>query len=67
MKRKYTRIGENPVAYECCKKNCKWQGLHSEKYNVLTNPEYGERTEVCPECGNDIFYGLLELPKIKSK
>lgn len=61
-KRKYTRMGETPVAYQCTNKKCKWEGLDSEK--VLSKPidDYGMRIHLCPECDNDEFYGLLELP-----
>lgn len=58
-KRKYCRMGEKAVAYECTKQKCKWQGTDEEKGRKRIN-EY--RTEhVCPKCGNAEFYGLLHF------
>ncbi|WP_268846774.1 hypothetical protein [Flavobacterium aestivum] len=56
-KRKYTKRGENPKAYECSKKNCKWAGTDNEK--ELKEIEKGYKEMVCPKCGNNEFYGLL--------
>lgn len=60
-KRKYTRFGETPVAYQCTRKTCSWQGLDSEKKETQIEPGYFEH--VCPDCYNNEFYGLLELPE----
>lgn len=57
-KRKYTRMGEKPKAYECINKKCKWIGLDIEKLLKPIN-EY-QKEHVCPKCGNANFYGLLE-------
>lgn len=60
-KRKYTKWGEKAVAYSCTNKKCKWEGLD---YAKLKKPlSRNSWTLVCPDCGNDEFYGLLELPK----
>ena len=56
-KRKYTRMGENAVAYECTKQKCKWQGIDEDKVRKRIN-EYQEE-HVCPNCGNSEFFGLL--------
>lgn len=60
-KRKYTRSGDKAEAYECTKKSCKWQGTQSEKSQRQL--ESGWLEDVCPKCGNNEFYGLLEAPK----
>jgi len=57
-KRKYVISGETPVAYECTKRKCKWQGTDEEKSSRLVSSI--EREYVCPKCGNPEFYGLLE-------
>lgn len=57
--RKYARMGEEVKGYECCKKNCKWQGTADQKVNKKIDSY--SHTLVCPKCGNDEFYGLLEL------
>jgi len=54
-KRKYTRIGETAVAYKCTK--CKWIGKDYEKARRRVN-EYWQ-DDVCPNCGNNSFFGLL--------
>jgi len=59
-KRKYTNFREEPVRFECTKRKCKWQGLDSEKEQKSTDPEYKIYESVCPNCGNNEFYGLLE-------
>lgn len=52
---KYVKVGEDPVAYECTKRKCKWQGTDAQK----GRKSVGSWTEhVCPECGNNEFYGL---------
>ncbi|KGO88401.1 hypothetical protein Q765_00345 [Flavobacterium rivuli WB 3.3-2 = DSM 21788] len=56
-KQKYAKNGEAAAAYECSKRTCKWQGTtdqKAEKYNG-----YGITEHVCPKCGNNSFYGLL--------
>lgn len=60
-KRKYTRRGDVAVAHECCNRKCKWQGFDKQK--SLRKEPNGFSTHICPECGNDEFYGLLELPE----
>ena len=60
-KRKYTKFREEPVAYECTNRKCKWQGLDEEKErkrvsNIVTK-------FVCPDCGKDEFYGLVEYER----
>lgn len=57
-KRKYTKWGEEAKRYECTKKKCKWQGTDDEKGRKRIN-EY-QTDYVCPKCGNNEFYGLLE-------
>lgn len=60
-KRKYARMGEEAVAYECTKRKCKWQGTDEEKEVLPTDDVWSEH--VCPKCGNNEFFALLELPK----
>ncbi len=57
-KRKYTKFGEKPVRYECTKRKCKWQGTIEEKKDFKRDSIVTEL--VCPKCGNNEFYGLLE-------
>lgn len=58
MKRKYARIlDENITNYECSKKKCKWKGTDKDKLIKPISPI--ESTLVCPNCGNNEFYGLL--------
>ena len=57
--RKYARFGEKEVAYECTKRKCKWQGMDEDKAQKRTDPEYLIFELVCPNCGNNEFYGLL--------
>lgn len=65
-KRKYARVGDEAKAYECSKKSCKWQGLYEEKQKKQMG--YSICEMVCPICGHNEFYGLLELPsKILNK
>ena len=56
-KRKYTRFGEKSTKHECTNKKCKWQGTDSDKESKELEPGYCEL--VCPHCGNNEFYGLL--------
>jgi hypothetical protein len=59
-KRKYTKNGEKPKAYECTKKKCKWQGTPEQVgKQYLSN---GITQSICPKCCNNEFYGLLEIP-----
>jgi hypothetical protein len=61
-RRKYARMNEPVQGYECCNKKCKWQGNDEDK--SLTHPDGdGFQKHVCPKCGNDEFYGLLEFKK----
>lgn len=57
-KRKYTRMSERPVRYECTKRKCKWQGTDQEKDNIQVSSIEWHLS--CPKCGNEEFYGLLE-------
>lgn len=57
-KRKYTKSGEKANRYECCKRKCKWQGTDEEKSEKYIR-EKGWIELVCPKCGNNEFYGLL--------
>jgi len=59
-KPKYTKFGEEPKRYECTKRKCKWQGLDSEREQKRTDPKYLMYESVCPNCGNNEFYGLTE-------
>lgn len=62
-KRKYVKIGENAVAYECTNPKCKWQGSDKEWVQKNIDPEFPSTTSsTCPNCGNDEFYGLLNVP-----
>ena len=58
-KRKYARMGEKIVRYECTKQKCKWQGTDEEKV-TLRNQKSGWNEHCCPKCGNNEFYGLLQ-------
>ena len=58
-KRKYTRSGETAVRYECTKRACKWQGKEEEKEKAPSKVDKGWYDHVCPNCGNNEFYGLL--------
>lgn len=59
--RKYTKFGETPVAFECSKPKCKWQGVEKSKTQIKNRSGWLE--SVCPKCGNPEFYGLIEIPK----
>lgn len=59
--RKYARMHETAVAFECTKRSCKWQGLDTEKNLIPINAI--QKEYVCPNCGNNEFYGLLEYKK----
>ncbi|KOY84266.1 hypothetical protein AD998_21930 [bacterium 336/3] len=56
-KRKYTKIGETPLRYQCSNKKCKWQGKMEEKSEKRIDDFTTEY--FCPKCGNNEFYGLL--------
>ena len=62
-KRKYTKTFETPKGYECTKKNCKWQmsAEPDQRTDRSINADVSEK--VCPKCGNNKFYGLLEEPE----
>lgn len=55
---KYTTYGETPVKFECSKKKCKWQGTIEEQATRKTSNISKEY--VCPNCGNNEFYGLIQ-------
>jgi len=59
-KRKFTRNGERPKAYQCTKQKCKWQGTDEERGMRSLGNDFSEL--ICPKCGNNEFYGLLEVP-----
>jgi len=61
--RKYTRMGEHSQGYECCNKKCKWQGTDADKYRRQINDN--REVDVCPNCGNDEFYGLIKFNQNK--
>ncbi|MFT5760949.1 MAG: hypothetical protein ACI8WA_000050 [Polaribacter sp.] len=66
-KRKFSRKGETPKAYQCCDQKCKWEGTDEEKVEKETRRHELKVFDLtCPECGNNDFYGLLEEP-IKTK
>lgn len=54
---KYTTHGEKPIKYECTKRKCKWQGTMEQAARDFSN---GLIKKVCPNCSNDVFYGLRE-------
>ena len=57
-KRKYARMGEKSVKNQCTNKKCKWQGKDEEKSTKRIDEYMTEL--VCPKCGNNEFYGLLQ-------
>ena len=59
-KRKFTKHGEDPKAYQCTKQKCKWEGTDEQKESKRINMYQEEM--ICPKCGNNEFYGLLEIP-----
>jgi hypothetical protein len=61
-KRKFVKNGEKPVAYQCCRRTCKWEGLFSEKLIIPKPNDAIMSIYVCPKCGHDTFYGLVEVP-----
>lgn len=61
MKRKYTKAGESCLGFKCTKNNCNWEGLDEERSTVKKDDMWEEF--VCPKCGNNEFYGLIEKPK----
>lgn len=63
-KRKYTRGKEEAQGHECCNKKCKWQGQDEDKF--LKKIDVGHFVLVCPNCGKDEFYGLLEFKKTET-
>lgn len=56
--RKYTRWSESAAAYECSKRSCKWQGTQEQQ--ALKQFEAGYKESVCPNCGNNEFYGIRQ-------
>ena len=60
QKRKYARMREEVQGYECSKEKCKWQGQDDEKGTAYLGD--GMTELICPKCGNNEFYGLLETP-----
>lgn len=62
-RRKYTRGKEEPKGWECCNKKCKWQGQDEDKGERKVDSSH--TVIICPKCGKDEFYGLLEKPVIK--
>ena len=62
-RRKYTRGKEEPKGWECCNRKCKWQGQDEEKGERKIDSSH--TILICPQCGKDDFYGLLEKPVSK--
>ncbi|ELY1992907.1 hypothetical protein SL054_002268 [Flavobacterium psychrophilum] len=60
QKRKYAKMRDEVKGYECCKKKCKWQGTDEQKGRKQISSY--ETEMVCPKCGNNEFYGLLDVP-----
>lgn len=58
MKRKYAKFGEDHSIYECKVWSCKWQGTEDEK--KLKRCDKYSHELVCPSCGNNEFYELLD-------
>ena len=49
---------EESTVHECTNRKCKWRGTNEEK---LKKPADAIRTDlVCPDCGNDNFFRLLD-------
>ncbi len=59
MSRKYTTFGETSEKYQCTKQKCKWEGTIEQKEIVKKKESIGS-VYVCPNCGNEEFYGLRE-------
>lgn len=59
MSKKYTNEHSKAKGWECCNKKCKWQGLQGEKEIIQVD---GFQKEVCPKCGEESFYALVEDP-----
>lgn len=60
-KKKYaTDFRDNIQRFECTQEKCGWVGKGEEKYHKRVNSI--ETELVCPECGNNEFYGLLLIP-----
>lgn len=53
-------MNDQAKGYECSNKKCKWTGTDEQKAKRKLDAITSEL--VCPECGNNSFYGLLELP-----
>ncbi len=51
-------MGETPVKHECTNRKCKWQGKDEGKATKRISENISEL--ICPKCGNNEFYGLLE-------
>lgn len=60
-KRKYARNFEKVTRYECTRRKCKWQGTEKEKAEKRIDEFMTEL--VCPKCGNNEFFGLLDNTK----
>lgn len=50
-------FGDAPAKYECTKPKCNWQGTQEEKRREKISSY--ETELVCPDCGNNEFYGLI--------
>lgn len=64
-KRKYTKFGETPKAYECASKRCDWQGSSNEWVKIPSIEFDGMTDSSCPKCGCIEFYGLVNEPITK--
>jgi len=53
---KYTAFKETPLKFQCTKQKCKWEGTYEEKRDLRLDSSSWKK--ICPNCGNDEFYGL---------
>ena len=61
QKRKFTKWGEKPKAYQCTKQKCKWEGT-LEQQELKKNKDGWGSHYCCPNCRNIEFRGLLDVP-----
>lgn len=54
----YCKMGEEHTAYECTNDECQWQGADKDKITIKIK---GWDTLCCPECKNEVFYGIKHL------
>ncbi|KVV14834.1 hypothetical protein [Flavobacterium sp. TAB 87] len=58
-KMRFVRYGEKPTAYQCTKKTCKWEGPFDQQVKVRKRRSC-DSEYVCPKCGHNEFYGIVE-------